>query len=306
MRYPTIHQYLESMNNPEGLFRSLGEPIPVRDLYGELFFRVGNFAVIFKIRHLGQIYALKCYTRPPGEAIRETYRYMASMNHPYLTTCRFLESELYVYNEQEVGFFFPAVQMDWIEGESLGRRLDQLTQKNDITGLTQLADRFDRLALWLLRQPFAHGDLKLDNILVTPSGELRLIDLDGAYIPSFEGMLSGTIGSPAYQHPERDEFFFNKHLDDYSLALISFNLRSIAREPALFVRRRDKEHLPFCSYNIPEEEFSSYLTHLENSPWTKNEAWIELGRLLQTPSPMLPTLHEYFHRVNSPLQKTST
>ena len=57
----------------------------------------------------------------------------------------------------------------------------------DREALSLLAGRFDRMALWLLQQPYAHGDIKPDNILVEPSGELRLIDLDGMFLPQFAG-----------------------------------------------------------------------------------------------------------------------
>ena len=42
-----------------------------------------------------------------------------------------------------------------------------------------LAYRFSQLAQWLIPQPFAHGDLKPDNILVREDGTLVLVDYDG-------------------------------------------------------------------------------------------------------------------------------
>ena len=50
MRYPTIGQYIESVANPQGLFRTLQGVVPVRNPYGELQLCAGNFAVVFQIQ----------------------------------------------------------------------------------------------------------------------------------------------------------------------------------------------------------------------------------------------------------------
>ena len=38
-----------------------------------------------------------------------------------------------------------------------------------------------------MNQPFAHGDLKPDNILVRDDGSLVLVDYDGMYVPAMQG-----------------------------------------------------------------------------------------------------------------------
>lgn len=50
MRYPTIGQYIESVANPQGLFRTLQGVTPVCNPYGELQLCAGNFAVVFQIQ----------------------------------------------------------------------------------------------------------------------------------------------------------------------------------------------------------------------------------------------------------------
>lgn len=77
MRFPTVGQYIESLANPQGLFRTLRDVVPLRNPYGELRLYAGNFSVVFKVglpvqekalsgmTGMGH-YALKCYTRPCG------------------------------------------------------------------------------------------------------------------------------------------------------------------------------------------------------------------------------------------------
>ena len=49
MRFPTVGQYIESLANPQGLFRTLRDVVPLRNPYGELRLHAGNFSVVFKV-----------------------------------------------------------------------------------------------------------------------------------------------------------------------------------------------------------------------------------------------------------------
>ena len=75
------------------------------------------------------------------------------------------------------------------------------------------------MGAFLLSQPFAHGDLKPDNILVRENGELALVDYDGMFVPSMEGQKARELGSPDFRHPLRDENQFDSHIDDFAIAV---------------------------------------------------------------------------------------
>ena len=87
--------------------------------------------------------------------------------------------------------------------------------------------------MWLMPQPFAHGDLKPDNILVKSDGTLVLVDYDGMYVPAMKGQRARELGSPDFRHPSRTETDFDEHIDDFSLASILLSLKAISLQPSL-------------------------------------------------------------------------
>ncbi len=289
MSCPTITQYLETLNHVQGLFRTLEGVEPDRDLYGEPLFWVGNFSVIFRVRIQGKPYALKCYIREPNHDSRLFDRLSRPFSE-YVIPCRWLPEEVYVYDEYDQGSYYPVLLMEWVEGETLGRCVARFVQQEDRESLGELAQRFDRLAVWLLAQPFAHGDIKHDNVLVRADGRLCLIDFDGMYWPDFAGTRSSLIGSPAYQHPARNEYFYNKSIDDYPLAIIALSLHALQQEPALFARYNDKENLIL---NAAETAVGSseLLNRLERR-WTEEGegTLLALCRMLRSDTPAIEGL----------------
>lgn len=87
--------------------------------------------------------------------------------------------------------------------------------------------------MWLLPQPFAHGDLKPDNILVRSDGSLTLVDYDGMYVPAMQGQRARELGSPDFRHPLRTGDDFNEHIDDFPAVSILLSLKLIAQNPDL-------------------------------------------------------------------------
>ncbi len=293
MSCPTITQYLETLQYVEGLFRTLGGLEPRRDLYGEPRFWVGNFSVIFRIAYRGHDYALKCYTREPHHDPL-LFEFLAGEGRPYVVPARWMPREVYVYDERDQGRYQSAMLMEWIEGETLGRRVARLCQHGDKEQLRQLAGRFDRLALWLLGQEFAHGDIKHDNVLVTPQGQLCLIDFDGMFLPALAGRRTSLIGSPAYQHPARDEHYFNEHIDDYPLAVISLSLHILADDPGLFERYNDQENLIFNAADLARGASALLSGWMEYWEARDERTLLELAKMMRSETPELKGLGRVF------------
>ena len=248
MTYPLISEYVESVRNAEDNFEKLRNLRPVTDGNGNPVMTSGNFAVVFKMRDEknDKLYAVKCFLKDqPNRA--ENYRMIAEeleyVSSSFLTKFQYLDNELFVDAAHADGEEFPVLLMDWVEGTNLDLYIRQ--HLHDSYQLHLLAYQFSRLALWLMPQPFAHGDLKPDNIMVREDGTLVLIDYDGMFVPAMKGQKAREMGSPDFRHPARTEDTFNEHIDDFSLASILLSLRVIAEEPALLEKYGAADRLLF-------------------------------------------------------------
>lgn len=185
-------------------------------------------------KNSGKSYAVKCFIKDQPRR-EESYRKIADelegVNSPYLVTLQYLDNELFVDTTQCDREEFPVVVMEWIEGENLDVYLKR--HLNDKSVLANLSGNFNLMAAWLLNCPFAHGDLKPDNILVKKDGALVLVDYDGMFVPAMKDETAREIGTPDYRHPLRTYADFNKHIDDFPIIIIALSLKALAINPKL-------------------------------------------------------------------------
>ena len=244
MNYPSISDYIEALRDAEDSLSELKDLRLVYDDQGHPIMSSGNFAVVFKMQApTGEYHALKCFLRDQEER-SERYRLIAEelqyVQSTYLVKFRYLESELFVDVPNTGEEEYPVLLMDWVDGIPLDQYLKTI---NSIYEKDLLAYRFSLLARWLVTQPFAHGDLKPDNICVRDDGSLVLLDYDGMYVPALSGRKPLEQGSPHYRHPLRSTLPFDEHIDDYSLSLLLLSLRAIALDETLYVRYSSCEYL---------------------------------------------------------------
>lgn len=247
MNYPSISDYIEALRDAEDSLSELKDLRLVYDGQGHPIMSSGNFAVVFKMQTpRGQYHALKCFLRDQEER-SERYRLITEelqyVQSTYLVKFRYLESELFVDVPNTGGEEYPVLLMDWVDGIPLDQYLKTIINNNNSYEKDLLAYRFSLLARWLVSQPFAHGDLKPDNICVRRDGSLFLLDYDGMYVPALYGRKPLEQGSPHYRHPLRSTLPFDEHIDDYSLSLILLSLRAIALDETLYVRYSSSEYL---------------------------------------------------------------
>ncbi len=236
MNYPLISEYIEAIRAAEVNLKQLAHLRPVLDGDGNPVMSSGNFSVVFKMRSErdGKCYALKCFIKDQ-QARNESYRLIADelefVSSDVLVPIKFYDKELFVDTTACSETEFPVVVMDWVEGITLDRYVRQ--NLHDQYALQMLSYQFCRMASWLMSQPFAHGDLKPDNILVRDDGSLVLVDYDGMYVPAMQSQKARDLGSPDYRHPAQTEEEFNEHIDDFPLAAIAMQLCAISLEPSL-------------------------------------------------------------------------
>jgi serine/threonine protein kinase len=237
MQYPLISEYIDAIRLAADNFDKLSHLQPVLDGNGTPMMSSGNFAVVFKM-HDPQAHkdvAVKCFLKEQ-EGRAESYQLIAQelayTSSSFLTPFRYLDKEIFVESQSTNDEEFPVVLMDWVEGETLDRYIQ--SHLADPNALRLLAFQFSRLASWLLSQPFAHGDLKPDNILVRSDGTLTLVDYDGMYVPTMQGRSARELGSPDFRHPLRTAERFNEHIDDFPLAVILLSLKALSLSPSLW------------------------------------------------------------------------
>lgn len=232
----TVPQYIDIINDSYGLTRTLGVIEPCRDAHGQPEFTVGNSSVIFRIMREGRPWLLKCYTRPKSNTRR-------------IYGSRCLHDELFVADAGgRSGCWVDAVLMEWAEGCTLRAAVRQAAGSAEAFG--RLSRSFDRFAVWLLGEEWAHGDIKPENIIVAADGSMQAIDFDAVFLPTFAGGMCEETGTAAYQHPQRSCNLFDSSIDDYPLALISTALFALSIDPSLGVRYPADDILLFDSREI--------------------------------------------------------
>lgn len=284
LSYPTVGQYTEAIKDsakaPDEYFDKLKHLRPVFDDNGEPIMSSGNFAVVFKMKdEYGKQYAVRCFHRAQ-QGRERNYKLiceeLAKVSSPYLSPIRYYYKELFVDSDE-----YPVLLMDWVDGLPLDKYIRKVL--NEREKLVKLANEFRKLSVWLLSQPFAHGDLKPDNILVKNDGSLVLVDYDGMYVPAMQGQKARELGSPDFRDPSRTEDSFNKDIDDLPILSILLSLEMLVEnkeylsmygaEDRLLFSKNDYEDFQNCelykiaysSYNDDISELASEIRDILNN-----------------------------------------
>ena len=252
---------------------------------------------MFKLKLKDKLYALKCFYTEANERQERLgliAAYLKQNPSPYFVDFTYLENELWVETANDEGQGYPVVLMEWVEGKTLDNYLEQICTQNNTPALKNLYFQFSNLAWWLQQQPIAHGDIKHDNLIVTPDGKLKLIDYDGVFVPALRGRKANEMGSPCYQHPKRDAYFFDKNLDNFSLLVLQITLLALQRNPKIFTEHyngdsiilKDTDYRNFAQspiktilWQLPEVKIPLLLSQLQGNLNTLSA--IDLMPLLQ-------------------------
>ena len=265
MQYPLISEYVRAIQDAGNNLDELAHLVPVQDDHGEPYRSSGAFAVVFKMKdeQTGKCYALKCFTEEQ-EGRAEAYRQIADelefVDSSYITSVKYLDKEIFVDSSCEEDEF-PVLLMDWIDGETMENYIAENYQDN--YAMAMLCYRFCKMAVWLRSQPFAHGDIKPDNIMVRPDGNLTLVDYDGMFVSAMKGQKSPTIGTKDFSHPLRTVDDFDESIDDFALASIALSLKAISMNSKLLDTYGASDRLLFSENDYRNPSNSKVISALQ-------------------------------------------
>ena len=264
--YPTGRQYRDALYNTDLCFKDsalkgstvntdqLGMPKPIS----------GNFASVFTVRSSSnQQWAVKCFTRYVDH--QETrYQYISEALRPVKKPWR-VEFDYLSEGVMCEGRWYPALKMEWVQAVELIPFVEKNLQ--DSAKLADLAVKFAGMVRDLATLGIAHGDLQHGNLLVTSSGELKLIDYDGMYVPSLAKMGACEFGHANYQSPARTSSTWGPYLDNFSAWVIYASLVALTIEPSLWtlLRNQGDEALLFTKDDFGDQQASRAFQVLSQS-----------------------------------------
>jgi hypothetical protein len=238
LRYPTGVEYREALYNTKLCFKdpvliggkvvtdSLGMPKPIS----------GASASVFTIDSAnGRRWAVKCFTRfVDHQEIRyqRISEVLRAVNKPWR-----VEFEYMPEGVLSQGTWFPALKMEWVYAIGLLTFIERHLWEP--SRLADLAIKFAVMIKDLSALGIAHGDLQHGNLLVTSSGELKLIDYDGMFVPSLAQIGACEKGHANYQSPARTMNTWGPHIDNFSAWIIYTSLFALTIDPTLWTLLHD-------------------------------------------------------------------
>jgi eukaryotic-like serine/threonine-protein kinase len=277
--YPNISDYKRAISHAKNCLETLSvEPVRAGLLNREPVFSAGGFAAVFKVKdQQGRFYAIKCFTKNHAdmERFEAISRHLKPLGSSYFIDYEYLDDELYVTSQSAGDGAYPVLKMEWVEGNTLGEYLQTACENRNIEAIRGVYAEWNELCQFLISHQIAHGDLKHDNVIVTPAKKLVLIDYDDMYVPALRGREAIGMGGPAYQHPKR-KMHFDENLDHFSMLVIKISLRALIRDPALYAKYNDSESIIFREDDFKNTDKSSLIRRLEQLNDKRLTHWLQV------------------------------
>lgn len=174
------------------------ELTPTYDIYEQI--GAGGGGIVYRAMHKRlqkQVVLKKIRGTASINDCRTEVDVLKNLRHSYLP-------QVLDFIESSEGIF---TVMDFIPGKSLQQMMDaghKFTEKETLKYAKQLCEALSYLHAQ--KPPIVHGDIKPDNIMVTPEGNVCLIDFNISGI--LEGQGTQTFGyTPGYSSPEQVKAF---------------------------------------------------------------------------------------------------
>lgn len=295
MHWPLASQFSAMLQRPEIAFRDpelKGYQIE-RDRFGQPRPWTGAFAVVYKglPPDGGPPVAVRIFTTASAER-HERYdavsEYLRSRRLNCLVDFEYRDASVRAAGHAE---WFPLILMEWVQGETLDHWVGARCLEGNREALAAAAARWIDLVAELEQASIVHGDLQHANVMVTPHGDLKLVDYDGMCVPSLVGRRNLEVGVKPYQHPDRNEqTLLTLTLDRFSAMVIYVALRALAADPTLW------------STYVAAPRYDKLLFRPDDFQFA--EASPLVGELMRSPDPDVPDLVEQLiHMARSPMDR---
>ncbi len=243
MSWPIGSDYQDIIQNPATAFTDadlrLGTVVTNR--LGLPRVASGNFASVYEMHCGSRRWAVRCLLRKVADQQRRyelLSRHLSGLWLPPLVGFVYLPQGIRVRGE-----WYPLVKMEWVEGVALHTFVER--HLHDPQALYNLAARWRGLVNSLRGSRLAHGDLQHGNVLVTSSGDLKLVDYDAMFVPALHGEQSSELGHANYQHPLRSASDYDDRLDTFAALVIYLSLQATATTPTLWPAYHSGDNLLF-------------------------------------------------------------
>lgn len=279
MRWPTAKQYVQAWRHPERILRvpALEGGTVKLDENGLPKVQVGGFGAVFEYTTPdGKRWAVKCFhKKTPG--LRRRYRgisaHLSRNDLPFLVKFSWHEKGLRIGDQ-----LLPIVLMPWVEGVCLHKFLEEHNGSPEVCDA--LLTIWLRLVAQLRASGTAHGDLQHHNILLVPEGPMRysvkLVDLDGMWLPDLADLPSVETGHRAYQHPYRAREPYHRYLDRFPALVIALTLAALREDgPNLWAKFHINRNLIFRALDYIRPNQSRLLAYLRGNPKPEISAMAE-------------------------------
>jgi len=256
-----MSDYQEAVQNPKNCFsdgelqkgtptlNALGLPQPV----------TGGFCSVYQITTGKTRWAVRCFLhnlKDLQDRYSQISRHLKSRRMKQMVGFGYIKEGIRVR-----GTWYPALKMEWVDGHNLDRWVEN--HLRDSRALKRFADRFTELMDELEKAKIGHADLQHGNVLVDGSGNIKLIDYDGMYVPPLRGRGSHEKGHPAYQHPEREGKDFDESVDRFSALVIQASVLALAEKPDLWKKYNEEDNLIFKRADFQSPDSAPVFKDLE-------------------------------------------
>jgi len=168
----------------------------------------------------------------------------------------------------------PLITMEWVQGTPLLAWAEEKSAANDRNAFRDVAAQWMELISDLQSNGISHCDLQDQNVMVTDTGRLRLVDYDDMCVPAIEGWTTQGAGVEPYQHPQRGDLLA-LNIDHFSALFIYVALRALAEDPSLwrtYVTDRNYDKMIFTAEDFDNPQGGSIAAVRKLSP--------EVGKLV--------------------------